>query len=125
MVSRRLAREEGHRRKFLCVIDDTPECDRAVVYAATRAIHTAGTISAMETFQKIYRPEIYNANSAAPAVYRPSLAAEDFSRTQIDYDREERSRLALTQGRYAKEHFIEPHREVLERWAAGVEAAFA
>ena len=45
--------------------------------------------------------------------------------TQIDYDREERSRLALTQGRYAQEHFIEPHREVLERWAAGVEAAFA
>ena len=42
MVSRRLAREEGHRRKFLCVIDDTPECDRAVVYAATRARHTAG-----------------------------------------------------------------------------------
>ena len=83
------------------------------------------TISTMDTFQKIYRPEIYNANSAAPAVYRPSLAAEDFSRTQIDYDREERSRLALTQGRYAQEHFIEPHREVLERWAAGVEAAFA
>ena len=42
MVSRRLAREEGHHRKFLCVIDDTPECDRAVVYAATRARHTAG-----------------------------------------------------------------------------------
>lgn len=42
MVSRRLAREEGHRRKFLCVIDDTPECDRAVAYAATRARHTAG-----------------------------------------------------------------------------------
>ena len=42
MVSRRLAREEGHRRKFLCVIDDTPECDRALVYAATRARHTAG-----------------------------------------------------------------------------------
>ena len=44
MVSRRLAREEGHRRKFLCVVDDTPECDRAVVYAATRAIHTAGAV---------------------------------------------------------------------------------
>ena len=42
MVSRRLAREEGHRRKFLCVIDDTPECDRALVYAATRARDTAG-----------------------------------------------------------------------------------
>ena len=27
-----------------------------------------GTIATMETFQKIYRPEIYNANAAAPAV---------------------------------------------------------
>ena len=51
-------------------------------------------------------------------MYRPSLDAQDFSRTQIDYDRDERSRLALTQGRYTQEHFIEPHREVLEQWAA-------
>ena len=77
-----------------------------------------GTISTMETFQKIYRPEIYNANSAAPAVYRPTLGAQDFSRTLIDYDREERSRLAVTQGRFTQEHFIEPHRDVLERWLA-------
>ncbi|RLK53013.1 putative oxygenase MesX [Microbacterium telephonicum] len=81
-------------------------------------LQLAGTISTMEAFQKIYRPEIYNANSAAPAVYRPSLGAQDFSRTRIDYDRDERSRLALTQGRYTQEHFIEPHRDVLERWAA-------
>jgi hypothetical protein len=77
-----------------------------------------GTVSTMETFQKIYRPEIYNANSAAAHVYRPSLEQQDFSRTQIGYDREERSRLAITQGRYADEHFIAPHRELLERWAA-------
>ena len=51
-----------------------------------------------------------------------SLDAQDFSRTQIDYDRDERSRLALTQGRYTQEHFIEPHREVLEQWAATVGA---
>lgn len=81
-------------------------------------LQLAGTIGTMEAFQKIYRPEIYNANSAAPAVFRPSLEAQDFSRTGIDYDREERSRLALTQGRYTEEHFITPHREVLERWAA-------
>ncbi|WP_324013008.1 DUF1852 domain-containing protein [Microbacterium sp. JZ70] len=77
------------------------------------------TISTMETFQKIYRPEIYNANSAAAAVYRPSLGAQDFSRTQISYDREERSQLAVTQGKYAQEHFIEPNRELLEQWTAG------
>lgn len=78
-----------------------------------------GTIATMETFQKIYRPEIYNANAAAPAVYRPSLDAADFSRTRVDYDRDERSRLARTQGAFTDEHFITPHREVLERWSAG------
>jgi Putative oxygenase MesX len=76
------------------------------------------TICTMETFQKIYRPEIYNANSAAGAVYRPSLAAQDCSRTQIDYDRVERSQLALTQGKYTEEHFITPHKDLLEQWAA-------
>lgn len=30
-------REEGHRRKFLAIVDDTPECARAVHYAARRA----------------------------------------------------------------------------------------
>jgi hypothetical protein len=77
-----------------------------------------GTISTMETFQKIYRPEIYNANSAAADVYRPSLETRDFSRTRIAYDRDERSRLAITQGKYTEEHFMTPHRDVLERWAA-------
>jgi hypothetical protein len=77
-----------------------------------------GTISTMETFQKIYRPEIYNANSAAPAVYRPSLQQDDYSQTRISYDRAERSQLAITQGKYTEEHFITPHRDVLEQWAA-------
>ncbi|TNM59957.1 DUF1852 domain-containing protein [Streptomyces sp. NP160] len=78
-----------------------------------------GTTATMEAFQKIYRPEIYNANSAAGSVYTPSLAHEDFSRTQVEYDREERSRLAVTQGRFTEEHFVEPHRDLLERWVAG------
>jgi hypothetical protein len=78
-----------------------------------------GTISTMETFQKIYRPEIYNANSAAGVVYRPSLDAQDWSRTQIAYDRVERSQLAITQGKFTEEHFIKPHEDVLRQWAAG------
>jgi hypothetical protein len=77
-----------------------------------------GTISTMETFQKIYRPEIYNANSAAASVYRPTLDQQDYSRTQISYDREERSQLAITQGKFTEEHFMKPHGDVLEQWAA-------
>lgn len=81
-----------------------------------------GTISTMETFQKIYRPEIYNANSAAGAVYQPSLRHPDYSLTRIVYDREERSQLAIQQGRFTEEHFIKPHQAVLDRWAASFTA---
>lgn len=42
MVSSRLSQLEGHRRKFLAVIDDTPECSRAVYYAARRAKNSQG-----------------------------------------------------------------------------------
>lgn len=76
------------------------------------------TISTMETFQKIYRPEIYNANSAAGIFYQPSLKNQDYSLTQIVYDREERSQLAVKQGKFAEEHFIKPYKNVLEQWAA-------
>ena len=75
-------------------------------------------ISTMETFQKIYRPEIYNANSAAGKLYRPSLKNQDYSLTQIVYDREERSQLAVKQGKFTEEHFIKPYKKVLDTWAA-------
>lgn len=76
-----------------------------------------GTISTMETFQRIYRPEIYNANSAAGKLYQPSLKNKDYSLTQIVYDRVERSELAVKQGKFTEEHFIKPYRRVLEQWA--------
>lgn len=76
------------------------------------------TISTMETFQRIYRPEIYNANAAAGACFKPSLNNPDHSLTQIVYDREERSRLAVQQGQFAGEVFVKPHRAMLEKWAA-------
>lgn len=75
-------------------------------------------ISTMETFQKIYRPEIYNANAAAGQVYQPSLAYQDYSLTRIDYDRLERSQLAVKQGQWTEENFIKPYQDILEKWAA-------
>jgi nucleotide-binding universal stress UspA family protein len=36
--------EAGHHRKFLVVIDGTPECDRAVYYASRRAVRTGGRL---------------------------------------------------------------------------------
>ncbi|WP_312239613.1 DUF1852 domain-containing protein [Pantoea sp.] len=76
------------------------------------------TISTMETFQKIYRPEIYNANSAAGKCYQPNLKHQDYSLTQIVYDREERSQLAVEQGKFTEEHFIKPYQTILEQWSA-------
>lgn len=76
------------------------------------------TIATMDTFQKIYRPEIYNANSAAGRSYQPSLKHEDYSLTRIVYDREERSRLAIEQGKFAEEQFIKPYQAVLQQWSA-------
>jgi nucleotide-binding universal stress UspA family protein len=44
MATKRRSGEEGHRRKFLVVIDDTPEVSRALRYAARRAEHTGGAV---------------------------------------------------------------------------------
>jgi nucleotide-binding universal stress UspA family protein len=45
MSRKRRSYEAGHKPKFLVVIDDTPECDRAVYYAARRAVRIgAGVI---------------------------------------------------------------------------------
>ncbi|KAB2864449.1 MAG: universal stress protein [Bauldia sp.] len=44
MPIKRRSTEEGHRRKFLVVADDTPECTRALHYAGRRALHTGGAL---------------------------------------------------------------------------------
>ncbi|MFT7568167.1 MAG: hypothetical protein ACI846_002485 [Pseudoalteromonas distincta] len=75
------------------------------------------TISTMETFQKIYRPEIYNANATAGKSYKPNLKNLDHSLTQIVYDREERGKLANEQGKFVQEHFIKPYQRVLEQFS--------
>ncbi|MCG8313068.1 MAG: DUF1852 domain-containing protein [Pseudomonadales bacterium] len=81
-------------------------------------IELISTISTMETFQKIYRPEIYNANAVAGNHYQPNLKHKDHSLTQVVYDRQERSQLAIKQGKFAEEHFIKPYQTILENWSA-------
>lgn len=82
------------------------------------SLELISTISTMEAFQKIYRPEIYNANSAAPKDYHPSLNHQDYSLTRIVYDRDERRQLAIAQGKYTEESFIKPYHDRLEQWSA-------
>jgi len=82
------------------------------------SLELISTISTMGTFQKIYRPEIYNANAVAGKSYQPNLKNLDHSLTQIVYDRAERSQLAHEQGKFTEQHFIKPHQTVLEQWSA-------
>jgi nucleotide-binding universal stress UspA family protein len=44
MSSKRQSYEKGHKRKYLVVIDDTEECDRAIYWAAKRAGRTKSQI---------------------------------------------------------------------------------
>lgn len=36
---------EGHKRKFLVVVDETPECESALAFAASRAQRTGGQLA--------------------------------------------------------------------------------
>ncbi len=80
MVSKRLSREAGHRRKFLAIIDDTPECERAVAYASRRAKSTGGVLVLLYVIEpgevqhwlgveKIIRDEAMATANAALDVY--------------------------------------------------------
>jgi len=44
MSSKRRSFETGHKRKYLVIVDDTEECDRAVYWAAKRAGRTKSGI---------------------------------------------------------------------------------
>lgn len=44
MIKRRRAYEAGHRAKFLAVVDDTPECSRALRFVARRAARINATV---------------------------------------------------------------------------------
>lgn len=43
-LTTRRAYEPGHRPKFMAVVDDTPECSRAVRFAARRAVRTGSAV---------------------------------------------------------------------------------
>ena len=45
MVKKRRVFEQGHRRKYLVVVDDVPEVEAALFFAASRIGHTGGQIA--------------------------------------------------------------------------------
>ena len=42
---KRQVHAEGHKRKFLVVVDETPECESALAFAASRAQRTQGQLA--------------------------------------------------------------------------------
>lgn len=55
MPNKRRSNEAGHKRKYLIVIDDTEECDRAVYWAATRAARTKSQIVMLRVLETAER----------------------------------------------------------------------
>lgn len=80
MVSRRLSRESGHRRKFLAIVDDTPECERAVAYASRRALSTGGILILLYVIETADFQQFMGVEKVmrAEASERAALALEKF-----------------------------------------------
>jgi nucleotide-binding universal stress UspA family protein len=53
MSSKRRSYETGHKRKYLVVIDDTEECDRAVYWAARRAGRTRSQMIMLRVIETV------------------------------------------------------------------------
>jgi nucleotide-binding universal stress UspA family protein len=57
MGSKRSSYEKGHKRKYLVVIDDSEECDRAVYWAAKRAGRTKSQIVMLRVIETVERDQ--------------------------------------------------------------------
>src|SRR5471030_1614051 len=57
MITKRRSFEAGHKRKYLVVIDDTEECDRAVYWAAKRAGRTKSQIVMLRVVETAERSQ--------------------------------------------------------------------
>jgi nucleotide-binding universal stress UspA family protein len=98
-MKRRRSNEAGHKRKYLVVIDDTEECDRAVYWAAHRAARTHSQVVMLRVIEAIDRNQQW-------------LGVADIMKAE----QEEAARAALT--KYAKRVHdvakIEPERVIRE-----------
>ena len=51
MSKKRRSYEAGHSPKFMVVIDDSPECDRALYFASRRALRIGATVLMMRVIE--------------------------------------------------------------------------
>jgi nucleotide-binding universal stress UspA family protein len=80
---------EGHKRKFLVVVDETPECESALAFAASRAQRTAGQLALLYVIEpgvefqwlgveEVAREEGYNKAKAVFRLFGRKLKAMGF-----------------------------------------------
>jgi nucleotide-binding universal stress UspA family protein len=94
-VKQRRSFEEGHRRKFLVIVDESPEVDAALFYAAGRSAHTGGSLVLLYVIQpqdfqhwmgvrQVQLEEETNKAKALFRLVRRKLASEDFDAVLVE-----------------------------------------
>ena len=94
MGKRRRIFEQGHGRKFLLIVDDTPEVEGALFYAAGRVLHTDGSLILLyviepetqfwESVRQAHLEEQTNKAKALFRLFRRKLSAEGFDTLRIE-----------------------------------------
>ncbi len=79
----------------------------------------AALVAIMDTFESIYRPEIYLTRKPAGAVFRADLGNRDHDPPPAIYDRVERdTKLGRAQAERARDEFLEPNAAAIRRLMA-------
>ena len=68
MSRKRRSYESGHSPKFLVVIDDTPECDRAVYFASRRALRIGAAVIMLRVIETHPQESFYRAVTQEGAI---------------------------------------------------------
>jgi nucleotide-binding universal stress UspA family protein len=94
MARKRRVFEPGHGRKLLVIVDETPEVEGALFYAAGRAFHTSAQIVLLYVIEpetqfwqgvrQVQREEQINKAKALFRLFRRKLANEGFDPVAIE-----------------------------------------
>lgn len=94
MGKRRRVFEQGHGRKFLLIVDETPEVEGALYYAAARLFHTGGSLTLLYVIEpetqfwasvrQAHLEEQTNKARALFRLFKRKLAQEGFDTLQVE-----------------------------------------
>lgn len=94
MGKRRRVFEQGHGRKFLVIVDESPEVESAMFYAASRVFHTDGMLVLMyviepetqfwDSVRQAHLEEQTNKAKALFRLFKRKLAQEGFDTLRVE-----------------------------------------